>query len=595
MTLDPSSRGDSPDPEQRIAGVLAPVYALREAGDLGIGDTHALVTFIDWAADHGFALVKFLPVNETGPDNSPYNAISSVALDPLLLRLSPQALPDLSEADFAAVLAEYGDGSADTLSPARVDYERVRPRKLALLNRAYARFETLQGEVDADAARLTDFDAFCAASAEWLEPFALFRALMEANGESQVWSAWHEEQRSPQAAQAWRHALPGERRPAFERRLRFFKYVQWQAQRQWRVVHRHARARGVLLMGDIPIGVSRDSADVWGERNLFRTDWSAGTPPDGVFEHDPFTSKWGQNWGIPLYDWEAMHGEGLRWWRRRVAVAREYLDLIRIDHILGFYRIYGFPWQPERNSDFLHLAIEEASKLLGGLMPRFHPASDETDEDAASNRDNGARLLAAIVEEAGPHRLIGEDLGVVPHYVRASLAALEIAGYRIPQWEFGADKRVVPGRDYARLSLATYGTHDHEPLALLWQRATAGGTHPGAPGYRDYAALCDFAGLDPAASGSYTQQVHEALLRALFNCNSWIAVLQFGDVFGWHERTNLPGTTGEANWRTRFRLPLAQVEGEGLAARVRELIRQSGRAVPPRTSPARVVEGQPHS
>src|SRR4029450_2460521 len=128
---------------------------------------------------------------------------------------------------------------------------------------------------------------------------------------------------------------------------------------------------------DIPFGVSYYSADVWAHPQLFQSGWCGGTPPDKIFKHDPFVQKWGQNWGIPLYDWNAMRATHFAWWRQRVRMVREFFHLFRIDQWLGFYRIYGFPWRPEQNGVFLALDETAATARTNGLLPCFHPRPDD--------------------------------------------------------------------------------------------------------------------------------------------------------------------------------------------------------------------------
>ena len=133
------------------------------------------------------------------------------------------------------------------------------------------------------------------------------------------------------------------------KRARFYRYVQWIAHLQWTAIKSYADERGVGLMGDIPFGVSYYSADVYSRRDEFALDWSGGAPPEPYFKDDEFTQKWGQNWGIPLYRWDVMRTRELAWWRQRVRGVRKIFHVFRIDHVLGFYRIYAFPWRPERN------------------------------------------------------------------------------------------------------------------------------------------------------------------------------------------------------------------------------------------------------
>jgi 4-alpha-glucanotransferase len=554
-----------------LAGILVPVFAIRGQGDLGIGDTSSLREFIDWAAEQGFRVVKILPINETGGDHSPYNALSSRALEPTTIRTSPEALPDLKGADYDAALAEI---NPEVLDSTRVQYDVVKPLKRKLLEKAFARFRR-----SPKSARAKAFANFLVGEASWLDDYTLFRALCEHHS-GQLWSEWPEEQRTPGLAKAWLASLSARKAQAFEKERKFFAYVQWIAFTQWRAVKAHAEKKGVALMGDIPFGVSFQSADVWAHPELFRTEWCGGTPPDKVFKHDLFVQKWGQNWGIPLYDWDALRQTGFRWWRERVRGVREFFDLFRIDHVLGFYRIYGFPWRPERNEFFLHQSLEEArAHTPGGELPRFQPQADDTPEHREVNRREGEEYLRVILEEAGAGRVIGEDLGEVPEYVRPNLTALGIAGYKIPAWEKRHDGTLIPGSEYQRLSLVTYGTHDHEPLRAMWDQLVkdAEGPEPGGPRW-EMRILADYAGLDPnEPPKSFTPELHEKLLRALFASNSWLAVVMITDLFGRTERFNYPGVAGDANWSQRLHARVAELGGEAILPKVTEMLRETGR------------------
>jgi len=558
--------------DQRIAGVLVPIFALRGRVDLGIGDTAALAEFVDWTSAQGFRLVKILPVNETGGDHSPYNAISARALEPTTIHTAPGVLPDLQEKDFEEELSRV-DRAA--LESDRVDYSVVKPLKRRLLERAFARFQ--KRHLQKKTARAREFARFSKAEAEWLRDYALFRLLMEENG-TECWDQWPQLQRSRAGARKWLAGLRIRERLLAQRRLRFITYVQWVAFAQWQRVHAYASERGVALMGDIPFGVSYYSADVWAQPQLFKQGWYGGTPPDRIFKHDPFVSKWGQNWGIPLYDWDAMRADGFRWWRRRVRGLREFFDLFRIDHVLGFYRIYGFPWHPARNGEFLPLSQDEAAARTGGERPHFHPRPDDTPLHKAGNQDEGEEYLRAILEEAGAGTVIGEDLGEVPDYVRPSLTELGIAGYKIPAWEKREDGSLIPGSDYQRLSIATYGTHDHDTLRAWWdESAHEAARKDGAEARDARRVLSQFAGQGGNPPREFTPELHEALLRALFESNSWIVVVMITDLFARAERFNLPGV-GHGNWTQRLHRPISELEQEPVLPRVRSLLSQSGRA-----------------
>lgn len=566
----------TPNLDQPLAGLLAPLFALRSDHDLGIGDTRALRQFVDWAAAAGFRLVQLLPVNETGGDHSPYNAISSTALDPTTIDTSPSALPDLAEKDFAAITRR---AKLERLVAGPVLYPEVKRLKRRLLEAAFATFERRARR----SARVKAFDRFSADHAPWLDAHALFRTLMDAFGDER-WDRWPAEVQTAAAARQWLASRRPTRRATLDRAQRFHRYVQWLAFSQWTALKRHCDRRGVALMGDVPFGISYYSADVFAEPDLFDLEWSGGAPPERFFRSDPFTEKWGQNWGIPLYRWDAHRRTEFAWWRRRVRTVRSIFHLFRIDHILGFYRIYSFPWRPERNGEFLPLDERQARERTGGRLPGFAPRDDATPENRAANRAQGDGILRVLLAEVGRHRLIGEDLGVVPDYVRPNLAELEIAGFKIPLWEKTPDGRLIPGSAYPRLSFATYATHDHPPLRALWEdwrRQIEQGREARDRALHEMRLLAAFAGIPEPLPRPYDDGIREALLAALFRSNAWLATLMITDLFGSAQRFNVPGAVAASNWSERLdRAPGDWRRDPPLRkqmTRVRDLLRNAGR------------------
>ncbi|MEP6975243.1 MAG: 4-alpha-glucanotransferase [Spartobacteria bacterium] len=561
-------------PNERIAGILTPLFALRSEADLGIGDLAALRQFIDWSRKLGFQLVQLLPINETGGDNSPYNAISSRAIDPTTLELAPGTPGDLSERDFTEVTAEF---HLLALRRGRVKYERVKPLKKKLLQRA---FDAFLARVEADPSANAPFAAFCTAEQSWLADYTLFRVLMEQNGDRETWDTWGPAHAEIGAARSSLDSLGETERAEFEVRRAFFSYVQWIAQQQWRAVKAYAETRGVALMGDIPFGISYYSADVFSQPEHFVLDWSGGAPPEPYFKDDAFTQKWGQNWGIPLYRWDRMRERNFDWWRQRVHGVREIFHLFRIDHILGFYRIYAFPWRPVRNAEILPLGWEEMRTLTSGRDPQFAPRPDEGWENCEANRREGEEYLRVILEEAGPTRVVGEDLGTVPDYVRPSLRSLGIAGFKIPQWENSPDQRPIPGAAYERMSVATFATHDHQPVRALWEEAWG----PTASGQarHDLAKMSEFAGIaSPNEQTDFTREFYPGIFDALFRSESWVALVMITDLLGRKERFNVPGTAANSNWSRRLHTTMAKLGG-GRAAQhqlqlIRDLLEKNGR------------------
>ena len=573
-------------PEKPIAGLLAPLFALRSDGDLGIGDVGALREFIDWAVEHGFRLVQLLPVNETGNDHSPYNAISSVALDPLTIEISPRAIPDLTEEDMKEVVHEV---DLKALRDGPVAYSIVKPLKRKLLDRAFEHFRHLPG----GGRRARDFRVFCKEESTWLDDYALFRVLIDEQGGIERWDLWPEEVRSAAKAREWLAGQAHSRRGRLEQALRAAKYRQWIAWIQWRAVKDYADERGVSLMGDIPFGVSYCSADTWAHPELFKLDWSGGCPPERILEVDAFTKKWGQNWGVPLYDWGTHRADGYAWWRQRVRKVRDVFHLFRIDHVLGVFRIYSFPWRPERNEEFLPLTEAEATQRTGGELPHFTPHEDDTPEHKAANLAQGEELLKALLAECGAFRLVGEDLGIVPDYVRPCMQELGIAGFKIPQWEeVHPGGSLIDGKHYERLSMATYATHDHDPLRAMWEswmsaiQAAETGDEAAFPArdkaWRECRAVAAWCGFDVPRITPWSDEIHEHLLTPLLRCNSWLVVLMITDLFATTQRFNIPGAVSAANWSERLRGTTAQWRRDKKivkkAARIGTLIRESNRA-----------------
>lgn len=538
-------------PDKKIAGILVPLFALRGENDLGIGDIGALREIIDWAAGIGFKVIQMLPINEIGSDNSPYNAISAMAIEPTTLHLGPDSPGDLTLGDFGVTVA---DADLPTLRNGGVKYRQIKKLKRRLLERAFANFSTRASEE-----RQSGFRKFYEEEAGWLHDYAFFRVLMEENDDSPAWNRWPAQHQSAERARNWLRALPPNRQNAIRERQNFFCYVQWIAHQQWREIKSYAEARGVALMGDIPFGVSFHSADVFARRSEFMLDWSGGAPPEPYFKDDAFTQKWGQNWGIPLYNWDAMRSNNFEWWRERVRAVHRIFHLFRIDHVLGFYRIYAFPWRPRKNKQFLSLDWHQMLKQTGGRAPHFMPRDDDTPTNCEANKRDGEGYLRVVLEEAGATRVVGEDLGAVPKYVRPNLQSLGVAGFKIPQWEVH-DGRVTSGDKYERLSVATYATHDHKPVRALWEEAFERLTATSEQSRFDLAKIAFFAGLNPNPDRiGFERDFYPAIVEALFKSNAWIAIVMITDLLARNYRFNVPGTTGRSNWTRRIQRSVAQL------------------------------------
>ena len=418
---------------------------------------------IDWCRRHQLNIFQTLPINEISDDNSPYNALSSHAIEPATIAISPRQIPDLSQEAFNSLATR---DLLTKLRNGRVNYPGVKELKRKLLDAAFQNF--LEQHFNQDTDRAKHFRAFLLENAEWLSDYSLFRTLMEENGNLPTWDRWKPEHRTPASAHTWLLSLPEERREELMRKELFFAYVQWLAFFQWQALKAYGTENKVYLMGDIPFGVGRYSADVWANRGIFDLDWSGGAPPEKVFKVDPFTEKWGQNWGIPNYRWDQLRRTNFDWWRTRVGNIQKVFHLYRIDHVLGFFRIYSFPWTPDRNAEFLPFNEAQAAAKTGGRLPGFKQFPDDTTEHKSTNQAQGEEILRVVLEGSGETTVVAEDLGVVPDYVRPTLDKLTVPGFRIPILFRENDGSYSNPQQYPRLSLAQPATHDHPPLAAVW-------------------------------------------------------------------------------------------------------------------------------
>ena len=345
----------------RGAGVALPVSALRTARSVGIGQFTDLVPFVDWAAEAGIAIVQLLPVNDTvkthdWADSYPYDVISVRALHPMYL--------DLDELRIAEIASSVSAARRQLDPEPVIAFERVMETKLELARRGY---DIALPWLDMD----RDFAAFVEDQWEWLGPYSLWCVLRDRSGTADH-SKWPAHQRFDEAAL---EPIPHSRSAEHDDR-RFHCWVQYHLHRQLGDAAAHARRRGVALKGDLPIGVSPHSVETWMHADLFHHGTQAGAPPDA------FAVR-GQNWGFPTYDWEAMAGDGFAWWQDRFRAMAAYFDAYRIDHVLGFFRIWEVP--PDsidgllgRFRPCLPLSAEEVAGALGDLDPELllHPLVD---------------------------------------------------------------------------------------------------------------------------------------------------------------------------------------------------------------------------
>ena len=528
--------------EKRRAGLLAPVFAMRHADDLGTGDTRAVKEAVDFCAETGFKLLQLLPIHETFGDHSPYNPISSRALAPAFIYIDPEIIPGLSaeDMDLAAPPAWR-----EELRAGIVRHGAVHPLKIQILLRAWKQLCEQGGFQD------KDFALFRGEEKSWLDHYTMFRLLIREYEGNTEWHDWRPEHRSYEGAERWLAKHPD--RKDLEEDRAGYAFIQWIADRQWLDVRKYADDRGVFLMGEISFGVGRGSCDVWANPTLFDMEWNMGTRPLAHFDTNKDAAAWGQNWGLPAYRWESHRTEGFAWLRGRVARQRKFFHLCRLDHLRGYFRIYSFPWPGgPRHSEYANLTPEEAAMKTGGKLPRFTPGPDEDPFWAAINEQQGRELITIIREEAGPMELVAEIMGDMPAYMSRALEELPMANLAFPQ--LGMAAGLEPRKHALReLALATYANHDNASLVSNYRHLLQQSrTDPGGKEAAQLKWLLGFAGWEALLPDTLNDELLTALQKALFASKSRLAVLMCSDLLGLPLRFNLPGSYGIETWCDRL-------------------------------------------
>jgi len=497
---------------RRAAGTLLHLTSLPCR--FGIGDLGpAALAFLDWAAAAGQSVWQVLPVNPPALANCPYAALSSHAGNPLLI--SPARLVE-EELLPAAHLA-----SAPPFAEDYVAFEPVAAWKTDLLRTSFAIFRTRPRAPLRQA-----YEAFLADEAirPWLDDWALFAALRARFG-GRPWTRWEAAAKAREQA-----ALAAARRELAEE-LDFQRYLQFLFFRQWDALHQEARQRGIALMGDLPIYVAHDSADVWTRPDLFALDERgeptvvAGVPPD-------YFSPTGQRWGNPLYRWERHAAEGFAWWLGRLRAAFRLVDIVRLDHFRGFAACWEIP------------------------------SSEPTAVHGRWVEGPGDAFFAAVRSTLGEVPIVAENLGVITPDVEALRQRWGLPGMKVLQFAFGEPASPHLPHAHTPDTVVYTGTHDNATAAGWYESASA----------EERARFLDYTGSDGAEPAW-------DLIRTAYTSVAVLAVVPLQDVVGLgnEARMNTPGVAA-GNWRWRAS---RQHMNSITAARLRRLAEVSGRLPSP--------------
>ena len=488
----------------RESGILMHITSLPGPYGVGAMGEYAF-RFVDFLQNAGQHIWQILPLNPTGYGDSPYQAFSAYAGNPYLIDLPALVREGLLQQEEADALCATEDN-------ARVDFGALYANRFPVLKKAYDRF--------ADGAAL---DAFCAENEPWLQDYALYQALKSQNGGA-PWYQWEKplKSREPAALEKARSELAEE--------IRFHSFVQYLFFRQWTHLREYAHEKGVRLMGDVPIYVPYDSADVWKEPSLFQLDEDlaptavAGCPPDGFSED-------GQLWGNPLYNWDEMAGNGYRWWTDRLKAAEKLYDIVRIDHFRGLESYWSVPF------------------------------GAKTARDGRWVKGPGMELIEAIREKLPELQLIAEDLGYLTPEV---LQLRDQSGYPgMKVLEFAFDSRepsdYLPHR-YAPNTVCYTGTHDNMTLAQWLESASAD----------TLAYAAEYMGL------SREEGYVWGMIRTAMSSVSKFCIIPMQDYLelGSEARMNFPGTRSQNNWTWRME---GETFSEVLAQKIHRLTKLYGR------------------
>lgn len=472
---------------ERAAGIL--LHPTSLPGKFGIGDLgHEAYYFVDFLESAGQKLWQVFPLGPTGYGDSPYQCFSAFAGNPLLV--SPEKLLE------KGFLNKKELNDIPSSDPAKIDYGRVINYKKGILRKAFGNYKQNHNGIK------EAFNEFCDANEEWLDDFALFMAAKDFHG-GVIWSDWDKGlvHRDETAMNEWKDKLSDE--------IEYHKFVQFQFFDQWKELRSYANSKGIKIMGDMPIFIAYDSADLWANKNLFTVDNEgkletvAGVPPD-------YFSETGQLWGNPLYRWKVMEKDDFLWWRKRFSQLFEMIDIIRIDHFRGFDAYWEIP---------------------GGA---------ETAMNGRWVKAPGEKLFNTVKKYLGELPIIAEDLGVITKSVTELREKLNFPGMKILQFAFGKDmeRKFLP-HNFVQNCMVYTGSHDNDTTRAYFEKVK----------FEDNDIL------DHAQKylNYYGDDMVGQLIRAAYASVADIVVVPMQDMLnlGGEARMNFPGTLG-GNWSWRF-------------------------------------------
>ncbi|WP_284441542.1 4-alpha-glucanotransferase [Chlamydia gallinacea] len=472
-------------------GIAVPLFSLHTQNSCGIGEYLDLLPLISWCRQHGLQIIQILPINDSD-DSSPYNSLSSVALNPLHLSLYDlQYIQDIPNANAQITMMQQ------LCKLPYVHYSQLRAAKWKFLD-DYYRYALHRG-----ALKNEEFQIFCEKEKYWLRPYAVFRSIKRHLNNAPI-NNW------PKTYTDIKNFSAIEKQFSYE--CSFFSYLQFLCFSQMSRVKDFADDNQIFLKGDLPILISKDSCDVWYYRQFFSSFGSVGAPPD-IYNAE------GQNWHLPIYNWNNLKKDNYFWWKVRLRYAENFYSIYRLDHISGLFRFW---------------VVDAKGK--GRFEPAYSQEYIEQGIDILTHLLKASRMLP-----------IGEDLGSVPQDIKQTLFKLGICGTRIPRWErhWDSDGSFIPFDEYPPLSVTSLSTHDSDTLALWWKHSP-----------KEAQAFAQFLGL--SFTPTLSEEDQRYILQLSHKTSSIFHINLLNDYLALcpdlvsknlqYERINIPGRISKHNW-----------------------------------------------
>lgn len=501
-------------------GISVPLFSIHSKNSCGIGEFPDLVLLFKWLKEVHMDMIQILPINDSGVDISPYNAISGFALDPNFLGLAYLPYVD-RHPELKEIIVELQSYNA---APSVV-YKQVTEKKYRFLRLYFSlyftRFQKMQ-----------KYKSFVRKESNWLQPYALFKSLKEKFGNT-AWWTW------PKSCQFLTKEKLKKMYFEYENSMNFHIFVQYLCISQLRAVYKQANLSHILLKGDIPFLFNRDSVEVWVSHSLFDFRYTIGSPPDKMNAN-------GQNWGFPTYRWSTKKKEIFQLWKSKLQFAENFYHCYRIDHAIGLYRIWKIP------------------KKKGAAKGAFFPKSPSYYLKEGYKRLNHVLSMTTMLP-------IAEDLGYDIYPIRKNIAKLGIPGTRVIRWEHTETFGYIPTANFPSCSLTTVATHDTSSLSLWWSSEK-----------REAHAYAKFMGWEYNTKLSTFQRYE--ILRDAHSSKSLLHINPIQEYLAFfvelspshpkQDQINIPGTNIDSNWTYRCRPSIEELYAHaGLKSLIKKIIK----------------------